>query len=140
MKKLRVLWRIMKQTGADRILAGFVLFLFICAAIVWIFDPQIATYRDALWYCYAVITTIGFGDVLATSPISRIVSVILSVYAALVLAIVTGVIVNFYMQVVEMRQSETITSLLDRLEHLPEMSRDELEKLSGDIKNLRNKR
>ena len=130
----------MKQTGADRILAGFVLFLFICAAIVWIFDPQIATYRDALWYCYAVITTIGFGDVLATSPISRIVSVILSVYAALVLAIVTGVIVNFYMQVVEMRQSETITSLLDRLEHLPEMSRDELEKLSGDIKTIRNKR
>ena len=65
---------------------------------------------------------------------------ILSIYAALVLAIVTGVVVNFYMQVVEMRQSETITSLLDRLEHLPEMSRDELEKLSGDIKNLRNKR
>lgn len=87
-----------------------------------------------------MITTIGFGDVLATSPVSRTVSVILSIYATLVLAIVTGVVVNFYMQVVEMKQSETVTSLLDRLEHLPEMSRDELEKLSGDIKNLRNKR
>ena len=140
MKKLRVLWRIMKQTGADRILLGFIGFYAICALIVWLGDPQIATYRDALWYCYAVITTIGFGDVLATSPVSRIVSVILSIYATLVLAIVTGVVVNFYMQVVEMKQSETVTSLLDRLEHLPEMSRDELEKLSGDIKNLRNKR
>ena len=71
MKKLRVLWRIMKQTGADRILLGFIGFYAICALIVWLGDPQIATYRDALWYCYAVITTIGFGAVLAPSPVSR---------------------------------------------------------------------
>ena len=130
----------MKQTGADRILEAFVVFYLISAVIIWIGEPHIRTFGDALWYCFAVISTIGFGDVLATTFLSRLVSIVLSIYAALVLAIVTGVVVNFYNQIVELKHSETITAILDRLEHLPEMSKDDLERLSQDIKDLRKKR
>ena len=140
MKKLRILARIMKQTGADRILLGFVLFCFVCAVIIWIREPQIRTFGDALWFCYAVVTTIGFGDVLVTTPLARVISVILSIYAALVIAIVTGVVVNFFNQIVQLRQSETIAAVLDRLENLPEMSKDELKELSDNIKSLRRRR
>ena len=87
-----------------------------------------------------MITTVGFGDVVVTSHLSRIISMILSAYAVLVIAIITGVVVNYYNQIMEMRQSETITAVLDRLEQLPEMSKDELEELSGRIKTMRNHR
>jgi len=32
------------------------------ALFIWLFDPAIATFGDALWYCCAVISTVGFGD------------------------------------------------------------------------------
>jgi len=130
----------MKHTGADRILLGFLLFYIVCAFIIWLTEPQISTFWVAVWYCYAVITTVGFGDVVVTSHLSRIISMILSAYAVLVIAIITGVVVNYYNQIMEMRQSETITAVLDRLEQLPEMSKDELEELSGRIKTMRNHR
>ena len=137
MRKLRILKRILKQTGADAILSGFVAFYAACAVIIWLREPQILTLGDALWYCYAVITTIGFGDVVVTTLLSRIVSVVLSIYAVLVIAIATGVVVNYFNQIVQLKQSETLTAILDRLEHLPEMSGDELEELSEKVKDLR---
>lgn len=140
MRRLRILNRILKQTGADRLLYGFVVFYILCAAVIWLCEPGIQTMGDALWYCYAVITTVGFGDVLVTTPLARIISVILSIYAILVIAIVTGVVVNFFNQIVELRQSETMMSMLDKLEHLPEMSGSELEEISQQIVDMRNKR
>ena len=140
MRRLRILNRILKQTGADRLLYGFVVFYILCAAVIWLCEPGIQTMGDALWYCYAVITTVGFGDVLVTTPLARIISVILSIYAILVIAIVTGVVVNFFNQIVELRQSETMMSMLDKLEHLPEMSGSELEEISQQVREMRNKR
>lgn len=130
----------MKQTGADRMLLGFAAFYLVASIIIWITEPGIRTLGDALWYCFAVISTIGFGDVIATTFIARIISIVLSIYAALVLAIVTGVVVNYYNQIVELRQSETLAAILDRLENLAGMSENELQELSQDIKDLRKKR
>jgi len=53
-------------------------------------------YTNALWYCFAVVTTIGFGDMTATSAIGRILSVILGAYGIIVVALITSIIVNFY--------------------------------------------
>jgi len=137
MKKLRLLFRILKQTGAGRILLIFVIYYLICAVVIWLCEPQVLTLGDALWYCYAVITTIGFGDVIVTTRLARGVSIVLSIYSVIVLAIATGVVVNYYNQLVQIRQSETIASVLDKLEELPEMSREQLEDLSERIKKLR---
>lgn len=137
MKKIRVLGIILKRTKADRILSGFLLFLFAAALIIQIVEPDINRYVDALWYCYAVISTAGFGDVVAVTFIGKVCSVLLTVYSMFVLAIVTGVVVNFYSQVVETHSKETLTPLMDQLEHLPELSKEELEAISQTIKKLR---
>ena len=137
MKKIRVLGIILKRTKADRVLSGFLLFLFAAALIIQIVEPDINRYVDALWYCYAVISTAGFGDVVAVTFIGKVCSVLLTVYSMFVLAIVTGVVVNFYSQVVEMHSKEALTPLMDQLEHLPELSKEELEAISQKIKKLR---
>ena len=51
MKKIRVLGIILKRTKADRVLSGFLLFLFAAALIIQIVEPDINRYVDALWYC-----------------------------------------------------------------------------------------
>ena len=123
MRRLKVLVGILKRTRADKILVGFIVFLFAVAAVIELAEPDINRYGDALWYCYAVISTAGFGDVVAVTFIGKICSALLTVYAIFVTAIVTGVVVNFYTQMVEMQRKETIAMFMDQLERLPELSR-----------------
>ena len=137
MKKLKILWGILRHTHADRILLGFVLFLLADAAIIQIVEPDINRYGDALWYCYAVISTAGFGDVVAVTLIGKTCSVLLTIYTLFVVAIVTGVVVNFYTQLVELQRKETLAAFMDKLERLPELSKDELETISRNIKRYR---
>lgn len=137
MKKLRILWGILRHTHADRILLGFVLFLLADAAIIQIVEPDISRYGDALWYCYAVISTAGFGDIVAVTLIGKTCSVLLTIYTLFVVAIVTGVVVNFYTQLVELQRKETLAAFMDKLERLPELSKDELETISKNIKRYR---
>ena len=137
MKKLKILWGILRHTHADRILLGFVLFLLTDAAIIQIVEPDINRYGDALWYCYAVISTAGFGDIVAVTLIGKTCSVLLTIYTLFVVAIVTGVVVNFYTQLVELQRKETLAAFMDKLERLPELSKDELETISRNIKRYR---
>ena len=137
MRRLKVLAGILKRTRADKILVGFIVFLFVVAAVIELAEPDINHYGDALWYCYAVISTAGFGDVVAVTFIGKICSALLTVYAIFVTAIVTGVVVNFYTQMVEMQRKETIAMFMDQLERLPELSREELENISQKVRKLR---
>ena len=104
--------------------------------VITLAEPDIHTYRDALWYCYACVTTIGFGDVTVSTAVSKILSVILSIYAAFIIAIVTGVVVNFYNQIIKLRQEETLAAFLDKLEHLPELSKEELVEMAEKAKRF----
>ena len=135
--RFKLLGNILRHTKADRVLLSFVCFVFADAALIWLFEPTIRTYGGALWYCYAVISTAGFGDVVVTSVIAKILSVILTCYAVLVLAIVTGVVVNYYNQVTEIRDKETLRSFLSQLERLPELSQEELKALSEQVKSFK---
>ena len=137
MKKLKVLWMILKRTRADKMLSGFVLFLFAAAAVIQLVEPNINRYGEALWYCYAVVSTAGFGDVVAVTFLGKTCSVLLTIYSIFVLAIVTGVVVNFYSQMVEMQRRETLTMFMDKLERLPELSKEELEIISKNVRKLR---
>lgn len=137
MKKLKVLGRVLRHTGADKIIAGFIGFLLLCSLVIWLCEPEIHTWRETLWYCFTVVSTIGFGDVVVHTAISRILSVALSIYAVITLAIFTGVIVNYFTQLVELRQKESLTAVLDKLEHLPELSSEELTQLSEQIMRFR---
>ena len=90
-----VLRKIIRRTYALEILLGLLLMMSF-AYILRFTEPSTPTFKDALWYCFAIVTTIGFGDVAATSLEGRIISVILGAYGIVVVALVTSIIVNFY--------------------------------------------
>lgn len=137
MQKLRILSGILKRTKADRIILSFIIFFFLDALFILIVEPGLNNYGDALWYCYAVLSTVGFGDIVITTFLGKLASVILTVYSLVVIAIFTGVIVNFYTQVIQNHQKNTLAAFADKLEHLPELSKEELHELSKDIKKFR---
>ena len=136
MKRFKIFRDVLRQSGAGKIWTAFLIQFFVTAGIIWLREPDIRSYGDALWYCYAVVTTIGFGDIVVQSLLSRILSVLLSINAVIVIAIITGVIVNYYMQVSELRRKGTLAAFVDKLEHLPELSHEELQELSEKVKEF----
>ena len=139
MKHLRILKNVLVRTRTNRILLSYIIFVLMDAFVIMISDPSITTYEEALWYCYAVISTVGFGDVVVTSVIAKICSVLLTVYSILVIALITGVVVNFYNQLIQTQQKETISAFVDRLQRLPELSKEELQEISDNAKKFMDK-
>ena len=88
--------KIVRKTYAAEILFGIVLLIVAFSLVLPYLEEGITTFTDALWYCFAIVTTIGFGDFSAVTPLGRILSVILGLYGIIVVALITSIVVNFY--------------------------------------------
>lgn len=133
MKRLKVLKKVLHYTKADKILWSYLGFVLAIAAVIMLADPTINSYGDSLWYCCATISTAGFGDLVATTAISRIATVLLMIVSVLVLAVVTGVIVNYYNQLISIKQNDTVAAFVHKLEKLPELSKEELQEMADKV-------
>lgn len=136
MKKYRLLWFIVRRTHTDKLLYAFLVNLFVVALFITMAEPQITHYGDGLWYTFVACTTIGFGDFAAVTLIGRILTVYMAVNEILLVAIIPGVVVSYYLEVIHRRERESLTVFLDKLEHLPELSEEELREISNRVKKL----
>lgn len=91
-----VLRKIVAKTHAAEIIFGLLLLIVTFSMLLTFFEPNMGNFKDALWYCFAIVTTIGFGDLTAVTDFGRILSVILGAYGIVVVALITSIIVNFY--------------------------------------------
>ena len=92
-----VLRRIIRKTYASEVILGLLLLVFAFSYVLEFTDSEtIPTFLDGLWYCFAIVTTIGFGDITATSLVGRLLSIILGIYGIIVVSLITSIIVNFY--------------------------------------------
>ncbi|MBQ8093965.1 MAG: two pore domain potassium channel family protein [Clostridia bacterium] len=97
--RMDVLMNIIRKTNAIEILIGMGVQILFSAILLAYFDPGIPSIGEGLWYCFAIVTTIGFGDVTATSLLGRILSVLLGIYGIIVVALITSIVVNFYTEI-----------------------------------------
>ena len=135
-KKLRLLAKAFKSAGADKILSGYLAFFFAAAIPIWLIEPSVKTYGDSLWFCFAAATTTGFGDFTAVTVVGRIITVVLSVYSIGAVAIFTAVITGFFMDLAKLKKNESVRAFMDDLEHLPELSREELQAISDRVREF----
>ncbi len=104
--KLDLIKQIAHTTMAGQILSGLLILVLTFSVVFESQEKQITSYTDALWYCFAIITTIGFGDITAETGIGRTLSVILGAYGIIVVALITSIIVNFYNELKSERVEE----------------------------------
>lgn len=136
MKKRKVIGIVLKRTGAVKLLFSYLIIFAAVSVGIWIVEPAAPRFIDGLWYCYSVATTIGFGDITAVTVIGRILSVFLSICSILIIAIVPGIITSYYIESSKLRMNESAEKFLYDLEHLPELSADELKELSEKAKEF----
>ncbi|WP_246657925.1 potassium channel family protein [Arthrobacter yangruifuii] len=117
-----MLWNIIRVTNADYVMYGFLVVLGTAALLLPRFEPGIPTFGEALWYLYAAFTTIGFGDYVASGPTGRIITVVVTLYGILVVALMTGIIVGFYTDLLKARATNALDDFVTELEHLPDLA------------------
>ena len=105
--RVDVLKDILRETYAFEIIFGLLIAMIAFSFVLKYYEDAIHTFWDGLWYCFAIVTTIGFGDITATTAIGRGLSIILGVYGIIVVALITSIIVNYYGEMKRTRATET---------------------------------
>lgn len=113
---------------------GFIISYFIVSLVLFLVEPGVKSYGDGLWFCFVSFTTIGFGDITAVTMIGRIMIIFITVYAIVVTAMIPGVIVSYYLEFLKVKENDTISTFLEKLENLSELSKEELDELSERVK------
>ena len=92
-----------------------------------------------MWFCFQVVTTIGFGDISVDAGIARGVTIVLSIFSIFYIALITGVVVSYTTERMHLRQEDTLARFVNNLEHLDSMSKEELASLSENVREWHKK-
>ena len=139
MKKMKLLWKILKKMNVDKIILTYLILMLVASFLLVRFEEQIDNIFEGIWYCFVTFTTIGFGDIVATTLVGRIITIIIALYGMLVVALITGVLVNYYQEINKIKLEDSIEVFMDKLERLPELSKEELQSISESVKKKRYK-
>lgn len=136
-KRLHLLFVVLRRSDIHKIMIGFLGMFLLCATVVMVVEPQVEGFGDALWFLWAVSTTVGLGDITAVTVPGRIATVACTLYAIITTALFTGVVVDYFNEERQRQYDESLTMFLDKLERLPELDREELVAISKKVKRNR---
>ena len=138
-RNLKILRQVFMDANADIVFKGYLVCFMVIALLIWLAEPSIKTILDSIWYCFAVATTVGFGDLAAATLFGRILTIVLSIYSIAVVAVFTAIIATYFMDAAKNKASESAREFMYEMEHLPELSKEELQVLSEKVKRFAEK-
>ena len=84
-------------TGLPYVLGFFVVSLLLAGAGFYWLEPTVNTYVDGLWLAFVTAATVGYGDFVPTTPLSRLFAVLTCVLGLSVLSLVTATLVSLFL-------------------------------------------
>lgn len=136
MKTLRRLFKLLKRTGTIRIFLMYLVVLLIGGMLMSWIEPGVHGIFEGFYFCFVASSTIGFGDIVPVTIVGRIITIIVALFGILTAGMIPGVVVTYYTEYLKIREKETVTTFLEKLEHLPELDKDELIVLSEKVKKF----
>jgi voltage-gated potassium channel len=106
---------------AARIIASVTVFVTIVAAVVIHFtDPKnFPNIGDGLWWAIQTVTTVGYGDLVPTSPTGRLVAGLVMVLGIGFLTVITAAITSTFIEAARRRiegaETDTLSARLDQI-------------------------
>jgi voltage-gated potassium channel len=94
--------------GLGYLLALAMLVLFFCGVGFWALEPRVHSLGDGLWLAFTTAATVGYGDIVPTTPAAKIFSVFVVLLGYAVLSLVTAAIASFWVESSERRMEQDI--------------------------------
>lgn len=100
------------------------------------------SFGNALWWCFVTFTTVGYGDVLLTTTIGRVVAVILMVVGIGFIGITTSTIAVYIIndgrrKVKKNFKGEVIETVKEKLNNFDELSENDIDDIYKTLKCLK---
>ena len=136
MKNRKILYLVLRRTHFFEVLGVYLLVFMAFAFVIYRHETVFTTYGSALWYCFELVTTIGFGELVAVTRIGKLLSILLSIYSIGMIAIITSTVVTYHQAKLKTQENEAFILFMDKLKRLPELDQEELKSISETIKQL----
>ena len=96
-------------------------------------NSQMTTLLDALWWCVATVTTVGYGDVVPVTSLGRIVALVYMFFGISLVATLLAVISNtFYKKRIEKDETERKKQDLKYLRNLVMSKLEDIERKQSE--------
>ena len=96
-------------------------------------NSQMTTLLDALWWCVATVTTVGYGDVVPVTSLGRIVALVYMFFGISLVATLLAVISNtFYKKRIEKGETEKKKEEMKYLRNLVMSKLEEIERKQSE--------
>ena len=86
----KVTERFLDATYLDKIIAVFIVLLLGSTFVLYCFDPNITSIFQAVWFVFQTITTVGYGDIIPSSPAGQFIGLVLIIAGVLMFSMVTA--------------------------------------------------
>ena len=139
MRKTKIAFRLLKKMNVDKIIIAYLVLMIISSWVLTYIEPQIKNVLDGMWYCFISFTTIGFGDIVASTFLGRIITIIIALYGMLIISIITSVLISYYQEINKLKVNDSVEKFLYKLERLPELKKEELKEISDNVKQKKYK-
>ena len=140
MRPIKRIGKLLWHTGAIKIFFAYLVVLCISGIVLRFIEPQVDSVFNGIYFSFVASTTIGFGDIVPVTVAGKIIVMLVTLLGILTTAMVPGVVVAYYTEYLKAREDDTISTFLEKLEHLPELSQEELEDLSERVRKFSNHR
>ena len=140
MKALKRIGKLLNRTGAIKFFFAYLIILLISGFILSLIEPQVHGIFEGFYFTFVASSTIGFGDIVPVTVLGRIITIIVTLFGVLTVAMVPGVVVAYYTEYLKIKEKETVSTFLEKLERLPELSKEELTELSDRVKKFNAKK
>ncbi len=111
------------RSGLPQLLGLGIGVLALCGLGFWWLEPKVLTFSDGLWLAFTTATTVGYGDIVPSTPAAKIFAVFVVLMGFAVLSLVTAAIAALWVQTEERRIE---TEMLRDLHRELRLIRDEL--------------
>ena len=124
--------RFLSATYLDKVIATFIVIILGSTLALYYLDPNITSIFDAIWYVFQTITTVGYGDMIPTSPVGRFVGLVLLIAGVVMFSIVTASFSHIFTEKVFKRDNEEFNQKMN-------MVRDNMIETKSSIDEIRKK-
>jgi voltage-gated potassium channel len=81
----------------------------------WILEPHVHSFSQGLWLAFTTAATVGYGDIVPSTPISRLFAAVVVLLGLGVLSLVTASVAELFVQTEERRIEDDLLQVMQNL-------------------------